>query len=158
MKNTLKVLVLFCITAVQSIQAQNRSIENLGEKISSVVNQFFPEESVQRDPQDVKLVISSSTMPFQIHNIDKSGKVGDQLHEEIGPNAGGFLIELAHQDGQYRGAAAYPQTLIRPYWKTYFTVIPIEVNQQHICISFSYGSKVPEDFISSITKILQADK
>jgi hypothetical protein len=156
MKTIILILTILCIAVVHDLRAENTSVENLEEKISSVVKQFFPEKSVERKKEDGAIIISLSTMPFQIHNIDKTGKIAEQSHEEIGPKAEGFLIQLTHQEGPYRGAAEYPQTFTRPYWKTFGTVIPVEANQNHIHISFSYGSLVAKDFITTLTKTFES--
>ncbi len=157
MKTIIQILTILCVAVVHDLRAENTSVENLEEKISSVVKQFFPEKSVERKKKDGGMTISLSTMPFQIHNIDKTGKIAEQSHEETGPKADGFLIQLTHQEGSYRGAAVYPQTFTRPYWQTFGTVIPIEANQNHIHISFSYGSLVPEDFIATLIKTFESN-
>lgn len=133
------------------------SVENLEEKIGSVVDQFFVGENVERKHLKESTTISLATMMFQIHRSDKTGKFAELPHEEIGPKAEGFVITLTHQNGSYEGSAVYPQTFTRPYWKTFGTVIPIEANKNHIHVSFSYGRRVPEDFIAAITKTLESN-
>lgn len=108
-------------------------------------------EAVQIDSAPDSLTISYNTMAYQIHATDKTGAISETSHEEIGPKVNGFILNVVFQKGPYRGAAVLPQTIARPYWKTFATFIPADDNQNHLHITLSYGRKVPDKTVAELT-------
>lgn len=110
---------------------------------------------VQIDSTSDHLTISYNTMSYQIHSTDKTGTISEAAHEEVGPKVNGFILSIVPQKGPYRGAAHLPQTITRPYWKTFATFIPTDDKQNHLHISLSYGRKVPDMTVSDLVAAIE---
>jgi hypothetical protein len=110
---------------------------------------------VQIDSASDHLTISCNTMTYQIHSTDKTGRISETAHEEVGPNVNGFILSIVPQKGPYRGAAHLPQTIARPYWKTFATFIPTDDNQNHLHISLSFGRKVPDKVVVELIAAIE---
>ena len=93
-------------------------------------------------------------MDFTIHSRWKTGEISEKTRTVEGPNYRGFMLEVSLQEGLYQGAAVVPQTLDRPYWKTYIDAINKEDSGKHLWVSFSYGGRIDQKFFQAIFKSL----
>lgn len=124
----------------------------LNKKVTKIVLEHFPKAAVVVDHGN--LVAKQGTMIFTVHRRSKTGKVGEKTDQVEGPNYQGFILSISVQDGQYHGAAVVPQTLQRPYWKTYIDRPATKDGKSHFVINFSYGARLNREFISALLEAL----
>jgi hypothetical protein len=139
---------LYCESADTSIP----EFENMQSDLQAILNQYESEYEVILDNND--LTIKYNTDNFMIHSRDKTGYISPNAIEKEGPNYNGFLIKLSVQDGQYSGVAMIPQTLKKPYWKTFINAYPLSNNTQYIWCSFSYGVRTNKELIEEVVDSL----
>ena len=59
--------------------------------------------------------ISYLPQKFKIHGVGKSGEIATETHDEIGPSAKGFVLNIHLQPQGEVNQAVTPQTVRRPY-------------------------------------------
>ena len=96
------------------------------------------------------LIVNYKTRPFVVYGQSRIGKYHDQPHETVGPSYQGFRWRLTLQDAGTVNAAATPQTLQRPYWKTRLDVYPLKGTDKQLFSGLSYGSRVEQDLLKQL--------
>ena len=70
-----------------------------------------------------------------------------------GPNYRGFLFSVSLRPGRYGGQAGTPQTLRRPYWKTYINVYGVPDADSYLGVSLAYGSRTDPRIVNGIKRL-----
>jgi len=154
MKTSIVCFIVFVMSGYLC-RGSDEELIALTDRLKLVITEHFPEQNIEYISKTDQITVSLNTMPYQIHSIGKDGKIAFQAHEEIGPRADGFIIVLTPQQGQYRGAAALPQTFNRPYWKSFGNAIFTDSGDSHIHAEFSYGIGIPPVAIAKIVEALK---
>lgn len=123
-------------------------------RLREACRQVCPSARIYYDDGGRQIVVEYWTRDFQVYSISKDGKIGEQLHVERGPTHVGFLLQVTHQAGQYRGAAVAGQDIRHPYWKTYFTVIESPDAKSHLHVRLSYGSRTDRELLAELKKAI----
>ena len=106
------------------------------------------------DSEPNTLVVNYRTRKFLVHGQSKIGRFSDVAYETTGPSFQGFQLKLSLQESGAVNTAATPQTLSRPYWKTFLDVRPLKGTDKQVFCRLSYGSQVDQNQFALAKKII----
>lgn len=141
-----------CIAACWATLAAPAKQTELVDRIGQLVTAHFPDAVVSQD--NGTFSAKHGTMVFTIHRHSMTGEIWKETDQVEGPNFKGFMISISVRDGKYEGQAVVPQSLNRRYWQTYIDSPSTEDGKGHYVISFSYGSRLDNDFKKAVFEAL----
>lgn len=137
-------------------EAIDPRIEALRAKIAPILKKYFPDSKISVEGRN--LTASANVMTFQIHNVDKIGRISPEARPETGPTDSGFMLSIIALEEPYGGAADRPGSgsLRNRYWETYLGLIKME--DKDVCYNLDYGVNTNTEFIKEIHAVFEAIK
>lgn len=87
-----------------------------------------------------------------------AGEISKEAHDELGPTFKGFVLKIRNQQRGEINQAVTPQTLHRPYWRTYLEVTPVKGTEEQLYWGLSYGSRTDTNLIQKIMGTIEGMK
>jgi len=143
------------LVAASGLSAEPPSDE-LVQKLTEMIRKHCPEAKIEVTKQE--FVAKSGTMMFTLHGRSKAGEVSPVTYQQEGPNFKGFMLRVSVNEGKYQGAAVVPQTLQGPYFPTFIDAPPVEKENKHYWVGFSYGSRLDPDLKKAIFEAIPTTK
>lgn len=134
---------------------QHPVLKELSAGLSEIAKDLGEGTELQTD-QANSVRLSFRPRTFMVHGGSKTGRFAKKAHEEKGPDVDGLMVEVRVGEGRYLGAAATPQTLRRPYWKTFINQYPISQGREHLFLSLSTGAQPNREVVSKVYKFLDS--
>ncbi|MCP4899479.1 MAG: hypothetical protein GY906_21140 [bacterium] len=150
---TVLVLSFMSAGSLPAAEATHPVVTSLSVQLLPIVRTAYPNSDIAFESD--RMTASANTRSFTVHGGSKIGKWSTEPHIEKGPSFEGFILTIAVHDGPYRGAAVIPQTLKRPYWRTFLDAAEILDEDRHITVHFSYGARVTRELLQAATSILR---
>ena len=134
----------------------NATLAIVAAALRPVLDRIDPKPAIEfpkGDPQSLE--VFCLTQKYTIHEKFKSGRVGTNSYEEVGPSHGGFMLRIHVQPKGDVNQAVTPQTLKEPYWLTDLDVTPIAGADKQIYWALSYAGRSPTNVLSEIRAALK---
>ena len=90
------------------------------------------------------------TQTFKVHHVAKSGAIGKEAVDEVGPSHKGFILRVYLQKKGELNQAVTPQTIRRPYWLMDLDVTPLANSDKQLYWALSYGSQTDKQVLDEI--------
>jgi hypothetical protein len=119
----------------------------LEQRLKTLLREACPGANFDR-PEDDKLVVRFKTRTFQVHGPYRTGEFTEKPSPEEGPTARGFLLTVQVRPEAYDGPLVVPQTLNRPYWRTYIN--DYRAGRQYLFVGLSYGAAPDEKLLAKL--------
>lgn len=103
---------------------------------------------------ETTLKMRYKTREYQVHRPEGQGRLSKELHTEIGPDAGGLVLNVHVQANGEVIQAVVPQTLRNPYWDTHLDVYPVADKNKQIFCGVSSRFTTDKKLIDKIKKVL----
>ncbi|GEM_PF-4250874 len=102
------------------------------------------------------MTVRYKTREYEIHpQLGKSGGVAETVRTETGPDIDGFILHAHVQTLGQVNQAFTPQTVSRPYWKTFLNVYPVTNDQKQFYIALSYNGRADQALLRRIRTVLE---
>ena len=134
----------------------NATLAIVAAALRPVLDRLDPKPAIEfpkGDPQSLE--VFCLTQKYIIHEKFKSGRVGTNSYEEVGPSHGGFMLRIHVQPKGEVNQAVTPQTLKEPYWLTDLDVTPIAGTDKQIYWALSFAGRSPTNVLSEIRAALK---
>ena len=145
---------LFIITPADSFRQERGqpALKSLERRLKALLKASCLDATVQLEAEE--LTVCYKTQKFMVHNSDRTGIYSQELHEEFGPNRGGFLLRVTLRASKYKGPLVIPQTRREPYWKTYLNEYDVKGEEAGAVfwMSLSYSDATPPNLLTRIKK------
>lgn len=148
------ILHILSFSSAETGQSNNilLSLQNRIEKaLPGIKNELF----FQFLNQHKTLVVKYKTRKFMMHFSNMTGEFSPDACETEGPSYRGFLLEISLQKAGTVNQAIVPQTLQRPYWKTFLNITPIKNSDKQVYWGLSFGSRTDNQLIKQIQKVFE---
>ncbi len=165
--NVNRILALLAFVAVVSIVANGSASDDENSRVTAPSEEMVKKisEAIRTHCPDAKIEVTKNmcvaknrTMQFTVHNQSMTGDFSRETHQEEGPNATGFMLQVALRDGKYRGQAGVPQTLHGPYFPTFIDAPVTADGKQYYWVSFKYGSNLDPKLKQAILDVIPRTK
>lgn len=140
--------------ALFSADPSDPQIEALRVRLEPILKKYFPDSKLSAEGQT--LSASANLMTFQIHNVDKTGRIQAEARAQLGPTDTGFMLSVTALKEPSGGAAVRPQASRGPYWETHLGLLRKDGSE--IVYNFSYGVNTNKEFMKEIYILLEANK
>ena len=151
-------LILFTLTF--TLRSSSETIkdyqESINKEIMNVVKKYYPKAKLEFKNGGIQ--ISHDTMIFTVHGAMMTGNYYEQTRKEEGPQGRGFLLFIKVVEGPYQRQAVVPQTLRKPYWKTYINAPQTKNKKNYYWINLKFGHLIKKDFMKELFSILPQSK
>jgi hypothetical protein len=151
-------ICLFFVTPAVSLGEEpgESALKSLERRLKALLKTSCPDAIVELKTEE--LTIRYKTQKFMVHGSDRTGTYSKDLHEELGPNRGGFLLRLTLRASKYNGPLVIPQTRREPYWNTYLNEYDLKAERfgAVLWMSLSYSDAAPEKLLTSIKECVAA--
>lgn len=146
---------------IVSTQAKVMSTEGdselhlLESRLNTLLNRAGIQPEIEHCEKTNKVTIRFETRQYIIHRNSMAGGFSREAYIKEGPSWRGVLLTAQlHEKGQsYQ--ALMPQTLTRPYWKTYFDLTELPNHNKNLYWSLSYGSQFSQPVRMQIIDVLR---
>lgn len=133
---------------------QHPVLKKLSAGLAEIAKDLGEGTELQTDQANVGLAFRTRT--FMVHGGSKTGRFAKKAHQEKGPDVDGLMVEVRVGEGRYLGAAVTPQTLRRPYWKTFINQYPISKGREYLFLSLSTGARPNREVVAKVHKLLDS--
>lgn len=120
-------------------------------RLQTIIRKYHPDANIEEEND--RLVYRFHTQTFKMHTIHKTGHISEKAHDEEGPNVDGILVTVTLREGKYEGPLETPQTLNRPYWRTFVNAYSVP-GPKYLWLSVSYGSRTDKKLIEELKTCL----
>ena len=150
MKKTL-ILMVLAMVGIVAIGADGPApeLDRVLMALQPIIQTLMPVPEVKTNGQS-SLTISYRAQTFKIHGNSMTGEFSKEAHDEIGPTFKGFVLFVEVQPKGEVNQAETPQTLQRPYWKTYIQVTTVRGSEKKLYWGLSYGSQTDTNLLKQI--------
>lgn len=145
---TMLAAVSFCGSIGEAAAPSDELVRSL----TAVIRKHCPDAEIAVSGE--AFTAKSGTMKFTVHARSKTGEIFARTYEEEGPNFKGFLLRIAVESGPYLGAAAIPQTLQGPYYRTLIDGPATADGAGHYRVNFAYGSRLDADLKQALLETI----
>lgn len=114
------------------IRLQTELTQQLGELQPPVVWE------IPRSGNGQSLVVRYRTREYMVYPRAKTGRFGETLERQEGPDHDGLLIRAHVQPSGEVNQAVVPQTIREPYWTTFLNVYPVRGTGKQIYLALSF--------------------
>lgn len=159
---TVLVLLICSATALAADpkDAPDAVLVELRSKLEKELSDLKPAPTFEISPHSggKSMVMRYKTREYQVHIPEGQGRLSKDLHTEVGPDAGGLMLNVHVQAYGVNNQAVVPQTLRNPYWDTYLDVYPLAAKDKQIYCGLSSRFTTDKKLIERIKKILSAEE
>lgn len=128
----------------------NAVLTTVAAALEPVLAELDPRPSIDFPDGSPSLVVTHLPQTYKVHGRSKSGQVSTNVHDEVGPGFGGFVLRVHLQPKGEVNQACTPQTIREPYWQTDLDVTPIGGTGEQAYWALSYMGRTPTNVLAAI--------